>query len=93
MMSQGSLVLQWEGTIKGEHDRALGLLYCLLGVSTQVFGSFNKPQTLYFSCLGAPQVGSITRMNSATCLSICMHPDLFGGLLSYCDFICLMATG
>ena len=26
IMSQGSLMLQWEGTIKGEHDRASGLL-------------------------------------------------------------------
>ena len=54
--------------------------YCHLGVPTQVFRCFNKPQTLYFSCLGAPWVGSITRMHSVICLSICMHPDLFGGL-------------
>ena len=41
---------------------------------------FNKPQTLYFSCLSASWVGNITRMHSVICLSICMHPDLFGGL-------------
>ena len=67
--------------------------YCHLGVLTQAFGSINKQQTLYFGCLGASQVGSITRMHSVTYLSICMCPDLFGGLLSYCDFICLKATG
>ena len=70
-----------------------GCWYCCLGVLTQAFRSFNKPQTLYFGCLSASRVGSITGMHSVICLSICMHPDLFGGLLSYCDFICLMATG
>ena len=46
----------------------------------EAFGSINKPQTLYLSCIGAPHGGSITRMNLATCLSICMHPDFAGGL-------------
>ena len=46
----------------------------------KAFGSISKPQTLYLSCLGAPQGGSITRMDSVTYLSICMHPDLSGGL-------------
>ena len=41
---------------------------------------FNKPQTLCFSCLSAPRVGSISRMHSVVCFSISMHPDLFGGL-------------
>ena len=89
-------MLQWEGTIKGEHDQAWGLLLLLLLLSgcfnTSVW-VFNKPQTLYFGYLGASQVGSITGMHSVTCLSICMCPDLFGGHLSYCDFICLTATG
>ena len=40
----------------------------------------NKPQTLYLSCLSAPQGGSITRMHSIFYLSICMHPDLSGEL-------------
>ena len=31
-----------------------GCCYCHLGVLTQVFRSFNKPQTLYFGCLGTP---------------------------------------
>ena len=43
----------------------------------KAFGLVSKPQTLYFSCL---QRRSITRMNIATYLSICMHPDLSGGL-------------
>ena len=70
-----------------------GCWYFHLGISTQVFRCLNKSQNLYFGCLGAPQLGSITGMHSVVCLSICMHPDLFEGLLSYCDFIYLMATG
>ena len=45
----------------------------------KVFGLVSKPQTLYLCCLGALQGGSITRMDLATYLSICMHPDLSGG--------------
>ena len=85
-------MLQGEGTIKGEHDRALGLLLPLSGCFNTSIWVFSKPQTLYFSCLGAPQVGSISRMHSVASFSISMHPDLFGGLLSYCDFIYLMVT-
>ena len=44
----------------------------------QTFGSTSKPQTLYLSCLGASLGISITRMDSVTCLSICMYPDLSG---------------
>ena len=46
----------------------------------KAFGFVNKPQTLYLSCIGAPDGGSISRMNLATCLSICIHPDFTGGL-------------
>ena len=46
----------------------------------KAFGFVNKPQTLYLSCISAPQGVSITRMNLATYLSICMHPD-FAGVL------------
>ena len=46
----------------------------------KAFGFINKPQTLYLCCIGAPRGGSITRMNLATYLSICMHPDFAGGL-------------
>ena len=45
-----------------------------------VFGFISKPQTLYLGCLGSPWGGSIMRMDSVTYLSICMHPDLSGGL-------------
>ena len=44
-------------------------------------GFVNKPQTLYLGYIGALQEGSITRMNLATYLSICMCPDFAGGLL------------
>ena len=47
----------------------------------KVFGLVSKPQILYLSCLSALQGGSITRMNFATYLPICMHPDLSGGFL------------
>ena len=46
----------------------------------KVFELVSKPQTPYLSCLSALWGGSITRMNIATYLSICMHPDLSGGL-------------
>ena len=42
------------------------------------FGSISKLQTLYFGCLSASLGTSIIRMNSVTCLSICMYPDLSG---------------
>ena len=57
-----------------------GCYYCHLGVWTQAFGSLASQQTLYFGCLGAPRVASISRMHSVVCFSISMHPDLFGGL-------------
>ena len=73
-------MLQWEGTIKGEHDQALGLLLLLSGCFGTSIWVFNKPQTLYFSCLSASRVGSISRIHSVVCFSISMYPDLFGGL-------------
>ena len=69
-----------EGTIKGEHDWASWLLLLSSGCSDTSVWVFSKPQTLYFGCLGAPQVGSISRMHSVVCFSISIHPDLFGGL-------------
>ena len=57
-----------------------GCCYCCLGVFWyKSFGLVSKPQTLYLGCLGALQGGSITRMNPATYLSICRHPDLSRG--------------
>ena len=47
----------------------------------KVFGFINKPQTLYFGCIVAPQGGSITRMGIAIYLFIYRHPDFAGGLL------------
>ena len=57
-------MLLWEGTIKGEHDQASGLLLLASGCFDTSIWVFNKPQTLYFGCLGAPRVGSISRMHS-----------------------------
>ena len=45
------------------------------------FGSISKPHTLYFGCLGASLGTNITRMDSVTCLPICMYPDLSEELL------------
>ena len=45
----------------------------------KAFGLVCKPQTLYLGYRSALWGGSITRMNFATYLSICMHPDLSGG--------------
>ena len=36
-------------------------------IITYTLGSFTKPQTLYFGCLSASCVGSITQMYSVTC--------------------------
>ena len=47
----------------------------------KVFGLVSKPQSLYLGCLSALWGGSISRMNFATYLSICMHPDFSGGFL------------
>ena len=69
------------GNYKREHDWSLGATLLLSSgcFDTSVW-VFNKPQTLYFGCLSASRVGNITRMHSVICLSISMHPDLFGGL-------------
>ena len=68
-----------EGTIKGEHNQ-IGAVVTLIWVFWyKAFGLVSEPQTLYLGCLGALRGGSITRMNLATYLSICMHPDLSGG--------------
>ena len=85
-------MLEWVGTIKGEHDRASGLLLLLSGCLDTSIQVFSKSQTLYFGCLNAPQAGSITGMHSVVHFSISMHPDLFGALCSYADFIYLMVT-
>ena len=94
-MSWGSLMPQREGTIKGEHSWALGV-WLLLLLSSGCFDTsiwvFTKPQTLYFGCLGAPQVGSISWMYSVVCFSHKHVSRPIWRTLSYCDFIYLMAT-
>ena len=81
VMSWGSLVLDKVGTYIRNSQPDLGAVVTVVWVSRyKAFQFINKPQTLYLGCIGAPQGGSITRMNLATCLSICMHPDLAGGL-------------
>ena len=58
-----------------------GCCYCIWVFWYKAFGLVSKPQTLYLGCLGALWGGSITRMNVATYLPICMHPALSGGFL------------
>ena len=66
-------MLLWEGTIKRRaHDQAWGLLLLSSGCFDTSVWVFNKPQTLYFGCLSATWVGSISRMHSVICFSICM---------------------
>ena len=79
MMSQGSLMLFWEGTIKGEHTQTSGLSSGYsdteqLGLSTSC-----RPSTL--PILVPLMEQSITRMNYVFYLSMCIYPDLFGELL------------
>ena len=75
-------LLCWKGRklYKESMTEPQGCCYCCLGVFWyKVFGLVSKPQTLYLVCLSALQGGSITRMNIATYLSICIYPDLSGG--------------
>ena len=81
VMSWGSLVLDKGGKYIRKAWPDLGAVVTVVWVSWyKALGFVNKPQILYLSCIGAPCRGSITRMNLATCLSICMHPDFAGGL-------------
>ena len=80
VMSRGSLVLQKGGNYKRRAQLNLRAVDTVIWTFWyKAFGLVSKPQTLYFSCLGALWRGNITRMNIATYLSICMHPDLSGG--------------
>ena len=86
---------QREGTIKGEHNQALGvwlLLLLLSGCFNTSIWVFTKPQTLYFGCLSAPQVGSISWMYRVVCLSHKHVSRPIWRSLGYCDFIYLVAT-
>ena len=69
-----------EETIKGEHNRTLGLSSGSSGY--QAFRSINKPQTLYFCCLGASH-GEEHNQNGMCDLFIHMHvPRPLWGTLS-----------
>ena len=82
VMSWGSLMLKKGGSYIRRAWPNLRAVVTLIWVFWyKVFGLVSKPQTLYISCLSALQGGSITRMNLATYLSICMHPDFSGGFL------------
>ena len=86
---------QREGTIKGERNQASRvwlLLLLLSGCFDTSIWIFTKPQTLYFSCLGAPWVGSISWMYSVVCFSHKHVSRPIWRTLSYCDFIYLTAT-
>ena len=81
-MSWGSLMLEKGGSYKRRAWPNLGAVVTVVWVFWyKVFGLVSKPQTLYLGCLGALWGGSITKMNVATYLSICMHPHLSGGFL------------
>ena len=79
MMSQGSLVLLREGTIKGEHNWTLGLSSGSSDTEHLGLLARHRPST---SAISVPLMEqSITRMDCVICLSICMYPDLSGELL------------
>ena len=80
--SWGSLMVEKGGNYIRRAWLNLGAFVTVVWVfGYKAFGFVNKPQTLYLGCISAPWGGSITRMDIATYLSICMHPDLSGGLL------------
>ena len=69
-------MLSREGTIKEEHHRAYGLLSGYSGTKCLGLLTSHRPSTL--AVLVPLKEKSITRMDSVTCLSICMYPDLSG---------------
>ena len=79
MTSQWSLVLFWEGTIKGEHTQTSGLPSGFSDTEWLGLLTSHRPSTLAISVPFMMQ--SITRMSCVFHLSICMYPDLFGDIL------------
>ena len=79
MTSQWSLVLFWEGIIKGEHTWTLGLSSGFSDTEQLGLLTSHRPSTL--AILVSLMEQSITRMNCVFRLSICMYQDLFGELL------------
>ena len=82
VMSWGSLMLEKGGNyIRRAWPNLRAVVTVIWVFWYKAFVFLNKPQTLYFGCIDALQGGSITRMDIAIYLSICMHPDLSRGLL------------
>ena len=79
MMSQWSLMLCWEGTIKREHPQTLGLSSGFSDTEWLGLLTIHRPFTPAISVPLMEQI--ITRMNCVFHLSICMYPDLLGELL------------
>ena len=63
-----------EGTIKGEHHLTSGLSSGHSG--TKCLGLLTCHRLSTFAVSVPLEEKSITRMDSVTCLSICMYPDL-----------------
>ena len=82
VMSWGSLMLEKGGHYIRRAWPNLGAVVTVVWVFWyKAFGLVSKPHTFYLGCLSALQGGSITWINIATYLPICMHPDLSGGFL------------
>ena len=79
MMSQWSLMLFWEGTIKGEHTQSSGLLSGFSDTEWLGLLTSHRPSTLAILVPLVEQ--SITRMKCVFHLSIRMYPDLLGNIL------------
>ena len=65
-----------EGPIKGEHHQTLRLSSVYSGTKHLGLLTSHRPSTLAVSV--PLKEKSITRMDSVTCLSICIYPDLSG---------------
>ena len=81
-----------DGSIKGEHNQARGLLLLSSGCFDTRVRVFTKPQTLYLGCLGAPQVGSLSWMYNIVCFSHKHASRPIWRTLSYYNLIYLMVT-
>ena len=79
MMSQGSLVLLREGSIKGEHNQTSQLWSGSSDTKHSGLLTSHRPSTLAILVPLVEQI--ITRIDCVICLSICMYPDLSGELL------------
>ena len=71
-------MLEREGTIKEEHDQTSGLSSGYPGTKHLGLLTIHRPSTS--DVLVPLMEKSVIRMDSVTCLSICMYPDLSGEL-------------